>query len=90
MSTESEMPPLEELLRAIGDDDPEDLEAIGIMREMLDTREEELVLKARVEGWPWSRIADALGLSEQAVREKYRDPQDRHPFVRDDWKSPTS
>jgi hypothetical protein len=59
--------------------EPEALDALSFLRSWLDDVEEDLVLKARVEGWPWQRIADSLGQSKQAVWERYRDPQDRSP-----------
>jgi hypothetical protein len=53
-----------------------DLERVGVLRLWLDDIEEELVLKARVEGMSWAEIGSNLGRSKQAVWEKYRDPQD--------------
>jgi hypothetical protein len=38
--------------------------------------EEEAVLRARVEGYPWSRIAALLGKGRQTVWKKYRDPDE--------------
>jgi len=58
-------------------DAPESLEAMGYLRGWLNSIEDDLVLKARVEGWSWQRIGDALGQSKQAVWEKYRDPDPR-------------
>ncbi len=68
-----------ELLQFIVDhqDSPEGLEGIAYVRNWLDSIEDDLVLKARVEGWSWQRIGDALGQSKQAVWEKYRDPDPR-------------
>jgi hypothetical protein len=60
-------------------DSPEGLEGMRYLRSWLDSIEEDLVLKARVEGWSWQRIGDAIGQSKQAVWERYRDPQDRTP-----------
>ena len=41
---------------------------------MVGRAEEDLVNKARVEGWSWFGIAEALGRSRQAVWEKYQRP----------------
>jgi DNA-directed RNA polymerase specialized sigma24 family protein len=41
-------------------------------REALESRERDLVLRARVEGMPWSSIALALGITKQAAHRRYR------------------
>lgn len=68
-----------EQLRFILDheDSPEGLDAIGHLRVWLDSTEDQLVSRARIEGWPWQRIGDSLGQSKQAVWEKYRDADPR-------------
>jgi hypothetical protein len=53
------------------------LSAIGLLREYLDEREADLVLKARVEGMPWAEIGRLLRRSRQAAWEKYHDPDPR-------------
>jgi len=70
---------LSELVDRIDDSDPDSLFAVGLLRRWAEDAEEMLVLKARVEGWSWKRIADELGRSKQAVWERYRDPEERTP-----------
>jgi hypothetical protein len=67
------------LVDRIDDSDPDSLFAVGLLRRWAEDAEEMLVLKARVEGWSWKRIADELGRSKQAVWERYRDPEERTP-----------
>ncbi|MEO9248879.1 AsnC family protein [Citricoccus nitrophenolicus] len=41
-------------------------------RKALEARERDLVVRARVEGMPWSSIALALGITKQAAHRRYR------------------
>ncbi|NUL48046.1 AsnC family protein [Cellulosimicrobium funkei] len=41
-------------------------------RKVLEARERDLVVRARVEGMPWSSIALALGITKQAAHRRYR------------------
>lgn len=45
-------------------------EAAATRRE-IEREESELVRRARMEGFPWQAIADALGVSRQAVHKKH-------------------
>jgi len=48
------------------------LRAVALLRDWLEEREAALVIKARVEGWTWPRVADALRRPKQVVWEQYR------------------
>jgi hypothetical protein len=48
------------------------LRAVALLRDWLEERETALVMKARVEGWTWPRVADALKRPKQVVWEQYR------------------
>ncbi|HEX2026522.1 MAG TPA: hypothetical protein VHF25_00825 [Nitriliruptorales bacterium] len=53
--------------------DPEvGLRAVASLRLLADRLEELQVDRARALGWTWQRIADALGVSKQAVHKKHR------------------
>ena len=53
-------------------DDPETgLRAIRALRELADRLEALQVANARGRGWSWQQIADALGVSRQAVHKKH-------------------
>jgi hypothetical protein len=61
-------------------DDPDPqlaLPAIRRIRYWLDDCESEAVLKAQVEGMPWSEVGRQLGRTKQAVWEMYHDPDER-------------
>lgn len=59
------------LLTAAGDDPREGLRAVRAVRELADRLESLQVQRARRLGWAWQEIADALGVSRQAVHKKY-------------------
>ena len=53
--------------------DPEvGLAAVASLRTLTESLEELQVGRARVLGWSWQQIADALGVSRQAVHKKHR------------------
>ena len=56
---------------AAGDDPVEGLRAVKAMRELADRLETLQVERARRLGWSWQEIADALGVSRQAVHKKH-------------------
>jgi len=67
----------ENLLETAQEHDPQiALVAIRRLRSEIDLWEEEAVLRAQVEGYPWSRIGALLGKSAQTVWKKYSDPED--------------
>lgn len=47
------------------------LRAVAALRRLLAQLEEIHVRNARGEGWTWQEIADAIGVSRQAVHKKY-------------------
>jgi DNA-directed RNA polymerase specialized sigma24 family protein len=58
---------------AAGDRDPSvGLRAVAALRQLLEPLEAVQVRSARNQGWSWQEIADALGVSRQAVHKKYR------------------
>lgn len=57
--------------RATSDDPASGLAAVGALRELADRLEALQVERARRLGWSWQQIAAALGVSRQAVHQKY-------------------
>ncbi|MGN6379583.1 MAG: helix-turn-helix domain-containing protein [Gaiellales bacterium] len=52
--------------------DPEvGLRAVASLRHLLEATEELHVRRARERGWSWQQIATLLGVSKQAVHQKY-------------------
>ena len=47
------------------------LAGVASLRRLLETLEQLQVENAREHGWAWQRIADALGVTKQAVHKKY-------------------
>ena len=61
-----------ELAGAATSDDPVvGLAAVASLRVVLESLEELQVEAARAQGWSWERIARALGVTKQAVHQKY-------------------
>ena len=56
---------------AAGDDPETGLRAIRSLRDLADRLEALQVRNARQRGWSWQQIADALGISKQAVHKKH-------------------
>lgn len=55
-------------------DDPEAaLAAVLALRRLADRLERDAVARALAQGWSWSRIAQALGVSKQAVHKRFAD-----------------
>jgi len=66
------MPEATELAGAATSEDPAvGLAAVASLRVLLESLEELQVETARAQGWSWERIARALGVSKQAVHQKY-------------------
>lgn len=62
----------EHLLRsAAGDDPATGLRAVRSLRELADRLETLQVTRARDLGWSWQQVADALGVTRQAVHKKH-------------------
>ncbi|BBZ00866.1 hypothetical protein MCHIJ_03030 [Mycolicibacterium chitae] len=58
--------------RSLGDIDPAvGLRAVGALQRLQERLEALHVANAREQGWSWQAIADALGVSRQAVHQKY-------------------
>jgi hypothetical protein len=57
---------------ASGDDPGTGLRAVRSLRELADRLENLQVSRARELGWSWQEVADALGVTRQAVHKKYR------------------
>jgi hypothetical protein len=49
------------------------LAAVASLRRLLESLEALQVGNAREQGWSWQQIADALGVSKQAVHKKHGD-----------------
>ena len=54
-----------------GEDPAEGLRAVRSLRELADRMEALQVERARSLGWSWQDIADALGVTRQAVHKKH-------------------
>jgi predicted transcriptional regulator len=61
-----------EVVAQTGSEDPEiGLRGVASLRALLEAVEELQVLRARQLGWSWQQIAALLGVSKQAVHQKY-------------------
>ncbi|HSJ59783.1 MAG TPA: helix-turn-helix domain-containing protein [Jiangellaceae bacterium] len=61
-----------ELAEAAGSRDPATgLRAVASLRLLVDQLQDLQVASAREQGWSWQRIADALGVTRQAVHKTY-------------------
>jgi hypothetical protein len=56
---------------AAADDPDTGLRAVRALRDLADRLEVLQVSDARNRGWSWQQIADALGVSKQAVHKKH-------------------
>lgn len=62
----------EPLTDELGSVDPAaGLRAVGALQRLQERLEALHVANAREQGWSWQSIADALGVSRQAVHQKY-------------------
>jgi len=60
------------LANEMSSDDPEvGLRAVASLRALVDSVEQLQVESARQHGWTWQEIARVLGVSKQAVHQKY-------------------
>ncbi|MCA5892565.1 RNA polymerase subunit sigma-70 [Isoptericola sp. NEAU-Y5] len=59
------------LVAAAGDDPTEGLRAVVALRDLAERLETLQVERARQLGWSWQQVADALGVSRQAVHKKH-------------------
>ncbi len=67
------MSSLTDIATAVGSGDPSSgLRAVAALRRLADELEAGQVRKARLAGWSWQEIGDALGVSRQAVHKKHR------------------
>jgi len=56
---------------AAGDDPGTGLRAVRSLRELAERLETLQVVRARELGWSWQEVADALGVTRQAVHKKH-------------------
>lgn len=59
------------LTAAAGDDPAEGLRAVRALRTIADRLEALHVEHARSRGWSWQQVAEALGVTRQAVHKRY-------------------
>lgn len=71
-SSEEPGPTTDALTAAAGDDPALGLRAVRSLRTLADRLERLQVVRARELGWSWQDIADALGVTRQAVHQKHR------------------
>ena len=68
-----------EVVAQASSDDPEvGLRAVASLRALLEAVEELQVRNARERGWSWQQIAALLGVSKQAVHQKYGTGERKH------------
>lgn len=78
MTTEARGEERAELLAAASSPDPAvGLRAVSALRALADRIETLHVTAAREAGWTWAQIAEALGVSKQAVHKKHAEPRYR-------------
>jgi hypothetical protein len=71
-----------DMVAETGSEDPEvGLLAVASLRALLETVEELQVRRARELGWSWQQIAALLGVSKQAVHQKFGASR-RRPYRR--------
>ncbi len=49
----------------------DDLAAVLALRELVELREDAAVERALAEGWTWTQVAEALGVTRQAVHKRH-------------------
>ncbi len=49
----------------------DDLAAVLALRELVELREDAAVERALRDGWTWSQVAEALGVTRQAVHKRH-------------------
>ncbi|WP_282794640.1 hypothetical protein [Streptomyces sp. CC224B] len=57
--------------RAVSQDPAEQLAAVVALRRLADQMEDSAVEKAMRTGWSWLEVAEALGVTRQAVHKKH-------------------
>jgi Homeodomain-like domain len=69
-----------EFVSGVSSEDPAvGLRAVASLRALLQAVEELQIANAREHGWSWQRIAEVLGVSRQAVHQKYGAGRGRAP-----------
>jgi DNA-directed RNA polymerase specialized sigma24 family protein len=64
---------LSDVVTAADSHDPaQGLRAVVVLRRLAERLEVTHVTRARLAGWTWEEIGDALGVSRQAVHKKHR------------------
>lgn len=72
--------------RRVGEADTYDLAELVAFRDELDAAIEDAIYAGRegLSPWSWTDIADAVGISRQAARQRWRRPErDRHGATRE-------
>jgi hypothetical protein len=67
--------PEDVVTNAASDDPAVGLRAVASLRALLEAVEELQVRRARDLGWSWQRIAGLLGVSKQAVHQRFGKPR---------------
>jgi len=63
--------PTDAVASAAADDPATGLRGVRALRELADRLEVHQVRAARARGWSWQEVAEALGVSRQAVHKKH-------------------
>lgn len=62
----------EQLTTALTSEDPADgLRAVLALRRLAERVEAQQVVQARLQGWSWQQVGDALGVTRQSVHTKH-------------------
>lgn len=56
---------------AVPEDPADALAAVGALRRLAERVEDAAVERALAEGWTWAQVAEALGVTKQAVHKKH-------------------
>jgi hypothetical protein len=71
--------PVDAAAQTLNKDPQVGLRAVASLRVLLEATEELHVKRARELGWSWQQIATLLGVSKQAVHQKYGRGERRRP-----------
>ena len=72
LSVQTDIMDQEQLAIALAAEDPaEGLRAVLALRRLAEQVEAHQVMQARLQGWSWQQIGDALGITRQSVHAKY-------------------
>lgn len=71
MTKDEEMDIAGALTAVDGSDPAEGLRAVSVLRRIAERLETDNVARARLAGWTWEEIGDALGVTRQAAHKKH-------------------